>query len=227
VTAEEIAQDGSVAARLHTILQKLDFFFMVLGFAYLGIYSVQVLVSLPNNINQILEAAGWTIYGVFIVDLFLRIVIWFPHFSKFSGWVEFIKSNWLALLAAALPAFRAFRVLRVLIVLRGLSPYLQSRVAKVSMMVGISLPLIVYTASLSVLEAERTSSVAHIQSFGDALWWSMVTVTTVGYGDIFPVTAEGRFVGTFLIFTGIGLFSTLTALIASWVMKDNASTKKG
>jgi voltage-gated potassium channel len=95
------------------------------------------------------------------------------------------------------------------------------------MMVGISLPLIVYTASLSVLEAERTSSVAHIQSFGDALWWSMVTVTTVGYGDIFPVTAEGRFVGTFLIFTGIGLFSTLTALIASWVMKDNASTKKG
>jgi voltage-gated potassium channel len=55
----------------------------------------------------------------------------------------------------------------------------------------------------------------------------MVTVTTVGYGDIFPVTAEGRFVGTFLIFTGIGLFSTLTALIASWVMKDNASTKKG
>lgn len=200
---------------------------MVLGFVYLGIYSVQVLVSPPNNINQILEAAGWTIYGVFIVDLFLRIVIWFPHFSKFSGWVEFIKSNWLALLAAALPAFRAFRVLRVLIVLRGLSPYLHSRVAKVSMMVGISLPLIVYTASLSVLEAERTSSVAHIQSFGDALWWSMVTVTTVGYGDIFPVTAEGRFVGTFLIFTGIGLFSTLTALIASWVMKDNASTKKG
>ena len=227
MTAEEIAQDGSVAARLHTILQKLDFFFMVLGFAYLGIYSVQVLVSPPNNINQILEAAGWTMYGVVIVDLFFRIVIWFPHFSKFSGWVEFIKSNWLALLAAALPAFRAFRVLRVLIVLRGLSPYLQSRVAKVSMMVGISLPLIVYTASLSVLEAERTSSVAHIQSFGDALWWSMVTVTTVGYGDIFPVTAEGRFVGTFLIFTGIGLFSTLTALIASWVMKDNASTKKG
>jgi voltage-gated potassium channel len=99
--------------------------------------------------------------------------------------------------------------------------------AKATMMVGVALPLIIYTASLSVLEAERSSPHAHIQGFGDALWWSMVTVTTVGYGDVFPITAEGRFVGTFLIFTGIGLFSTITALIASWVMKDNSSTKTG
>jgi voltage-gated potassium channel len=180
------------------------------------------LVNPPDDIKQALEIAGWAIYGVFITDLFLRVVIWFPHFSKFSGWVEFIKSNWLALLAAALPALRAFRVLRVLMVLRGLAPYMKSRVGKVSMMVGVALPLIIYTASLAVLEVEREAMGSKIDSFGDALWWAMVTVTTVGYGDTFPVTAEGRTVGTFLIFTGIGLFSTLTALIASWVMQDKA-----
>ena len=180
------------------------------------------MVNPPDDIKQALEIAGWAIYGVFIIDLFLRVVIWFPRFSKFSGWVEFIKSNWLALLAAALPALRAFRVLRVLIVLRGLAPYMKSRVGKVSMMVGVALPLIIYTASLAVLEVEREAMGSKIDSFGDALWWAMVTVTTVGYGDTFPVTAEGRTVGTFLIFTGIGLFSTLTALIASWVMQDKA-----
>jgi voltage-gated potassium channel len=226
VTVEKMAHDNSIAARLNTFLNKLEFFFMALGFAYLGIYSVQVLVNPPNDVQQSLEIAGWAIYGVFIVDLLLRIVVWFPRFSKFSGWVGFIKTNWLALLAAALPAFRAFRVLRVLIVLRGLQPYMQSRVAKVMMVVGVALPLILYTASLAILEVERDAIGSHIVSFGDALWWAMVTVTTVGYGDSFPITAEGRTIGTFLIFTGIGLFSTLTALIASWVMQDKQQAQK-
>lgn len=224
---QEESNEDSIAARLKSYLHRLEYFFMVLGFAYLGIYSVEVLVNPPEEIKQALDVAGWTIYGVFIVDLVLRIIIWFPFFSTFSGWVDFIRHNWLALLAAALPAFRAFRVLRVLIVLRGLYPYMQSRVAKVTMVVAVALPLVVYTASLSILEVERDASGSHIVSFGDALWWAMVTVTTVGYGDTFPVTAEGRTIGTFLIFTGIGLFSTLTALIASWVMQDKQQAQKG
>lgn len=208
---------------VNKLLTKLDLLLMCLGFAYLGIYSVEVLSKPPEDIALALEIAGWLIYGFFLLDLAARIIVWLPHFRQFSGWVGFLKENWLALLAAAFPAFRSFRVLRVLIVLRGIYPYVQSRIAKVGVMVGVALPLIIYTSSLAVLEAERASSDALIDSFGDALWWSMVTVTTVGYGDTFPVTSEGRFVGTFLIFTGIGLFSTVTALIASWVLKDSAS----
>jgi voltage-gated potassium channel len=213
-----------MVAPLGTALARLDYFFMGLGFTYLGIYSVQVLASPPGPIFEALELAGWGIYGLFLLDLFARVLVWLTRFRELSGWIEFVKANWLALVAAAVPAFRSFRVLRVLIVLRGISPYVQTRMGKVAVMVGVALPLIIYTASLSVLEAESTNPSAHIQSFGDALWWSMVTVTTVGYGDLFPVTVEGRFVGTFLIFTGIGLFSTVTALIASWVMKSNEPT---
>ena len=205
---------------LATMLKRLDHFLMILGFAYLGIYSVQVLANPPSEVFMALEIGGWIIYVLFLLDLLARIIVWLPQFRRLSGWLQFTKENWLAIVAAAIPALRSFRVLRVLIVLRGVAPYVQSRMAKVAVMVGVALPLIVFTASLSVLEAERGDPDAFIQSFGDALWWSMVTVTTVGYGDLFPVTADGRFVGTFLIFTGIGLFSTVTALIASWVMKD-------
>ena len=212
---------------LINVLAKLDLFLMLLGFAYLGIYSVEVLSSPPADIALALEIAGWAIYGVFLVDLAWRIFVWLPQFREFSGWIGFLKENWLAVLAAALPAFRSFRVLRVLVVLRGIYPYVQSRMAKVGVMVGVALPLIIYTSSLAVLEAERGSSDSLINSFGDALWWSMVTITTVGYGDTFPVTQDGRFVGTFLIFTGIGLFSTVTALIASWVLKDNSTSNEG
>jgi len=212
---------------LINVLAKLDLFLMLLGFAYLGIYSVEVLSSPPADIALALEIAGWAIYGVFLVDLAWRIFVWLPQFREFSGWIGFLKENWLAVLAAALPAFRSFRVLRVLVVLRGIYPYVQSRMAKVGVMVGVALPLIIYTSSLAVLEAERGSSDSLINSFGDALWWSMVTITTVGYGDTFPVTQDGRFVGTFLIFTGIGLFSTVTALIASWVLKDNSTSNGG
>lgn len=215
---------GEIVAPLGTVLARLDYFFMGLGFAYLGVYSVQVLANPPVPVFEALELVSWGIYGVFLLDLFARMLVWLPRFRELSGWVEFVKVNWLALVAAAVPAFRSFRVLRVLIVLRGVSPYVQTRMGKVAVMVGVALPLIIYTASLSVLEAERANPSPHIQSFGDALWWSMVTVTTVGYGDLFPVTVEGRFVGTFLIFTGIGLFSTVTALIASWVMKGNEPT---
>lgn len=209
--------------QLVNLLARLDLFLMWLGFAYLGIYSVEVLSNPPADVASSLEIAGWVIYGVFLIDLAARVIVWLPRLREFSGWIGFLKENWLAVLAAALPAFRSFRVLRVLIVLRGIYPYVQSRMAKVGVMVGVALPLIIYTSSLAVLEAERASSDALIDSFGDALWWSMVTVTTVGYGDTFPLTSEGRFVGTFLIFTGIGLFSTVTALIASWVLKDSAS----
>lgn len=210
-----------IIAPLGSALARLDHFLMGLGFAYLGIYSVQVLATPPSAVFGALELAGWGIYGFFLLDLLARMLVWLPRFRELSGWVEFLKVNWLAVIAATFPAFRTFRVLRVLIVLRGVSPYVHTRMGKVAVMVGVALPVIIYTAALSVLEAERTDPSAHIQSFGDALWWSMVTVTTVGYGDLFPVTVEGRFVGTFLIFTGIGLFSTVTALIATWVMKGN------
>jgi voltage-gated potassium channel len=201
--------------------KKSEFVLMVLGFFYLGIYSAEVLLELPASFMSYLEAAGIAIYLIFLLDLVMRFVVRIPELREFSGWVSFIKENWLSIFAAIVPAFRSLRVLRVLIVLRGFAPYLITRTQKVSLIVGVTLPLVLYTSALAVYEAERNAVDSNIQSFGDAIWWSLVSVTTVGYGDSFPVTSEGRAVAGLLMFVGIGLFSSLTALLAAWVVEGN------
>jgi voltage-gated potassium channel len=69
--------------------------------------------------------------------------------------------------------------------------------------------------------SERHSGQGNIHDFGTALWWAIVTVTTVGYGDHFPVTAVGRLVATVMMMVGIGLIGTLTATVASIFVKDH------
>jgi voltage-gated potassium channel len=74
-------------------------------------------------------------------------------------------------------------------------------------------------ASLAVLDAERGHPGASINDFGNALWWAVSTISTVGYGDRIPVTVTGRFVATGLMIGGIALLSVVTASIASWLLE--------
>jgi voltage-gated potassium channel len=73
-------------------------------------------------------------------------------------------------------------------------------------------------SSIGVLAAERDAEAANIRSASDALWWGYVTITTVGYGDRFPVTNYGRVVGVFLLTIGVGLFATFTGFIANFFL---------
>ena len=75
-----------------------------------------------------------------------------------------------------------------------------------------------FVASLAVLDAERGRKGATIATFGDALWWAVTTVTTVGYGDRFSVTTTGRFVAAGLMLAGIALLGVVTASFASWLL---------
>ena len=203
---------------LNLYFHKAEYTYMALGFAFLLIYSLQVLLPLEQYMFDALETVATVIYWIFVVDLALRVIAAGRDLLTVQGLLIFFKENWLMILATLLPAFRSLRVLRVLLVLRGLTPFLKSRASRVGMVVGVSLPLVLYTAALSVYEAERYADGANITSFADAVWWAFASVTTVGYGDRFPVTDEGRFVATFLMVIGIGLFSSLTALLAAWVM---------
>jgi len=75
--------------------------------------------------------------------------------------------------------------------------------------------VVVEVAGASIFAAEMGAPNANIVNAGDAIWWGLVTITTVGYGDEYPVTAAGRVIGTFLLIAGIALFSVLTGFIAN------------
>jgi voltage-gated potassium channel len=89
---------------------------------------------------------------------------------------------------------------------------------RIAVYVGCATVLLVFTASLAVLDAERGRRGATIESFGDALWWAATTITTVGYGDEHPVTTAGKFIAAGLMVGGIALLGTVTASIASWLV---------
>jgi voltage-gated potassium channel len=74
--------------------------------------------------------------------------------------------------------------------------------------------------AVAVLDAERKAPRANIKSFGDALWWACSTVMTVGYGDRYPVTTEGRVIAVVLMVVGIGMVGVITASVATWMVSQ-------
>ncbi|WP_206053650.1 potassium channel family protein [Nocardioides iriomotensis] len=133
---------------------------------------------------------------------------------------RFVSSNVLDLLVVALPILRPLRLLRLVSLLSVLNRHAGASLrGRVAVYVIGSTALILFVAALAVLDAERDSKGANIVDFGDALWWAMTTVTTVGYGDRFPVTGTGRFVAAGLMLSGIALLGVVTASLASWLIE--------
>lgn len=83
--------------------------------------------------------------------------------------------------------------------------------------------LLIFVAALAILDAERGKPDANITSFSDAAWWAMTTITTVGYGDRFPVTGTGRLVAAAMMVAGIALLGVVTASVAAWFVERVAA----
>ena len=75
--------------------------------------------------------------------------------------------------------------------------------------------------SISILQVETVPE-SNIKTASDAIWWAFTTITTVGYGDVYPVTAGGRVIAALLIITGVGLFGTFTGFVAAWFVGDKS-----
>jgi len=90
--------------------------------------------------------------------------------------------------------------------------------------VGATL-LLVWVAGLAVLDAERGQD-GSIQTLGEGIWWAFVTVTTVGYGDYFPVTPTGQLVAVGVMIGGIALIGVVTATLASWIIEKVSATNQ-
>ena len=185
----------------------------VAALAFLAAYAAPIVrPSLPVSA---VAACGWVLTGTWIafgVDYAAR------QGLAERRW-QFVRSNVLDLVVIALPLLRPLRLLRLVALLsvlnRAGARSLRGRV--VTYVCGATV-LLIGTAALAVTEAERGVPGATITSAGDGLWWAVTTITTVGYGDRYPVSATGRVIAVALMLGGIALLGVVTATIASWLV---------
>lgn len=159
------------------------------------------------------EAVAWVAWAMFAVDYVVRLRLAAHRAS-------FVRKNWLDLAVVLLPLLRPLRLLRLVTLLAVLQRKAGGSLrGRVSVYVGGAAVMTMFVASLAILDAERAAPAGNIEGFGDATWWAATTVTTVGYGDHYPVTTQGRLVAAGLMLAGIALIGVVTATLASWLIE--------
>jgi voltage-gated potassium channel len=180
---------------------------------FLGLFSVQVLARPQGREAYVLWIVSWIVWGLFIVDYGVRLYL------ASNRWQWFVQ-HLLDFAIVALPLVRPLRLLRLLVLIevlqRAIGNAFRGRIV-VYTVSGVL--LLIYTSSLAVFDKERFLPGATINSFGKALWWSITTVTTVGYGDVYPITNTGRIIAVLLMIGGISLVGVVTAALASWIIE--------
>ncbi|SDC88404.1 potassium channel family protein [Actinokineospora iranica] len=192
-----------------------------LAVAFLVAYAWQVLdAGASPGLGFWLEVWLWVVWGVFAVDYVTRLAL-ARHKWRFVG------RHLFDLVVVALPMVRQLRALRLITVFRVLNQRMDTSFrGKTGVYVGGTTLLVGLCASLAVLDAERHAPDASITTFGDALWWTLTTISTVGYGDHYPVTVEGRLVAGALMLGGIALLGVVTGVIASWFVEKIAGAEQ-
>ena len=199
--------------RLLAFEKRTEWPLAALAAAFLGVYSVDILAEgLSRQAHQALQVADLVIWGLFALDYVGRISL---AIDRFGYWWRHLPD----LAIIALPVLRPLRLLRIVMLLRILNkPVVDSVHGKVAVYGVSGAALLVYCAALAELDAERHHAAANIKNFGDALWWAVVTICTVGYGDRYPVTGEGRLIGAGLMIGGVALLAAITASFATWLI---------
>ena len=169
--------------------------------------------SISDSTSRYLNLIQWVCWLAFAVDLIFG--IWKSKNKK-----EYLKRHPLELAAVLLPFLRP---LRLMLVISFGSLALQKvaigRQLGITVKVAVSAVFISYIAAIQITISERTVEGSNIKTFSDGLWWAVTTVTTVGYGDRYPTTTEGRFLAVLLMITGISLVGVITASVAAWFVK--------
>lgn len=205
-------------------------FTLILSVFALLALAVEMVLPLDDGAREILHYADWLLCVLFFIDFLVSLVQAKNKRSYLLTW------GWLDLLSSVpvLPAFRVARlariarVLRVLRAVRGAktlaSFVLERRLQSGLLAAALVAILLVVTGSIAVYHFEATAG-GNIKTAHDALWWAVVTMATVGYGDLYPVTLEGRIVAVFLFTAGVGLFGTLSGSVAAWFLSAGVSRR--
>jgi voltage-gated potassium channel len=201
---------------------------MVLALAMIPLIIVPLVVDLSPSVDRALLAIDYLVWAAFAVEYVVKLCL------APNRW-QFVKANIPDLVIVVVPMLRPLRVLRATRLLRllrlarlvafaveGLHEargILRRRGLSWVLLVALGLNLV---AAALVLNFERDMPNGNIGSYPDALWWAVTTITTVGYGDRFPLSPAGRGVAVVLMVSGIAMFGIITASIAAYFVEQKA-----
>jgi len=203
--------------------RKITTYDLVIGL--LAIFSLILLIPLYfGNLSQadktVLIIVEDSLCAVFLFDFFRSLRLapnkW-GYFLKGGGWLDLLGS-------IPLPAFAIFRVARLFRIIRslrkmtggGFRRMLTRRLAQSTLLFTLVIALfLIFTISWIVLQAEHNAAGANIKTYHEAVWWAFVTITTVGYGDYYPVTTVGQSMAIILMFFGLGIIGVLSSFLAT------------
>ncbi|HUC14218.1 MAG TPA: potassium channel family protein [Acidimicrobiales bacterium] len=222
-----MTEDNSKDDRLQRFSARVDPVMMVLALLWLPVLVVPLVSHLHGSIAIAFATVDYFVWAAFLLEYVAK--LWL----SVDRW-RFVRHHLLDLAMVAVPVLRPVRLARLLRFVR---------LGRVVIVLGASLcraramlthhalhfvllavvAIVFAGAGLELVLEQHSAGPTTIHNFGDALWWAVVTVTTVGYGDKVPMTGGGKWIATALMFTGIGLVGTLTATIASYFVQEQQS----
>ena len=206
--------------------QKGPYMLFMLVLSILSLAGLAIIATgrLGADEAQIFNIADDFICGLFFLDFLVSL------YRAPNRMAYFVRWGWLDLLSSVpmVDAFRIGRVgriFRIFRLVRGIKAtkiiaefILGRRAESAFLAVALVSLLLVIVSSIAILQFE-VAPASNIKSAEDAVWWAVTTITTVGYGDRYPVTTEGRVIASVLMVCGVGLFGTLSGFVASWFLK--------
>ena len=198
-------------------LNPWDWLVLVVAIVSLLLVVLETFLHIPPSVLSVLRKVDTASCVIFLADVFVR---WRREKYAANYW----RWAWLDVLASipfepafrSLQAIRIYRFIRLIRVLKKLSTLTHGTTLneKLLALPGVALVMVLFSTML-IVEVERSIPNATIKTGGDALWWALTTVTTVGYGDTYPVTTEGRIIASVLMLIGIALFGSMSAIVTS------------
>lgn len=194
----------------------------------LSIFNIFLVILLKDPIvTTVVIQVNRLISLVFLGDFLFRLHQAAPmrrdYFLKQYGWLDLLSSVpvfW-AQVARLVRLVRTGRFLSASGEKRILRQVFSNRANTAVLSIGFFVILLIEFGSIAILDAEAGAVNANIDTAGEAIWWVLVTISTVGYGDYFPVTANGRFIAVLVIIAGVAVFGTLSGFLAKLFLGQN------
>lgn len=193
----------------------------ILALLFLVVFSIPAFVlDLSENTQGSIELIQWICWSAFAIDLLVGLLT--SNSKK-----DYLQKHPLELASVLLPFLRPLRLMRV-ISFGGLAlqKIAMGRQFAITLKVAITAVFVSYIAAVQITISERDIEGSNIKTFSDGLWWAVTTVTTVGYGDRYPTTTEGRILAVMLMLVGISLVGVITASVASWFVRLSQEESK-